>query len=104
MSSSKLIWRKGKIFEISPFGTGFIEEESTGLAFGFDISMMGSTSPRAPNELEGRSVRFTVTEEGKLEQVHLATGLKLRKSPGREAATPLPKVNKSHGDSKIHKS
>jgi len=103
MSNCTLIWREGKLFELSPFGTGFIEEESTGLAFGFHISMIGSGGAQAANELEGQSVRFTLTEEGKVEQVVLPTSSELRKSPGREVGSQSPEGKKSHGDSKVHK-
>jgi hypothetical protein len=94
MSNCKLNWREGKLFELSPFGTGFIEEESTGLAFGFHISMVGTTGRSLPNELEGQCVRFTVTEDGKVEEVEFTTSSESRKSPGRETASQSPEGKK----------
>jgi hypothetical protein len=72
MSNCELIWRKGKLAELSPFGTGFIEEEFTGRAFGFHTSMIGLATSESPDELEGQSVRFQLSEDGKILEIDLA--------------------------------
>jgi hypothetical protein len=103
MSNCKLIWREGKLFEISPFGTGFVEEESTGRAFGFHTSMIGLAGSKPPNELEGRSVRFTVSEDGRIVDVELAMNRESGKPPGKEGTSPASDGKKSHGGSEVHK-
>ena len=63
------------MFEISPWGTGFIDESSTHRALGFHHSMLSnfseSTDVNWSDALEGREV-FFVEEAGKVSAVKLA--------------------------------
>ena len=72
MKITDLIWREGRLFEISPLGTGFVEETSTGRAFGFHASMIGGGCPQPVGDLEGEAVRFTLSEEEKIAEVEIA--------------------------------
>jgi hypothetical protein len=49
-------WYGGILYEVSPFGTGFIEDTKTGRLYGFHKSMLPSSA--ATQRLEGASVRF----------------------------------------------
>jgi hypothetical protein len=67
--------KRGVLFEISPWGTGFIDESSTHRAFGFHHSMLSNFSGPADvnwsDVLEGQEVSF-VEEAGKVSTVQLA--------------------------------
>jgi hypothetical protein len=67
--------KRGVLFEISPWGTGFIDESSTHRAVGFHHSMLSnfreSSHVRWSDMLEGRDVSF-VEEAGKVSAVQLA--------------------------------
>jgi hypothetical protein len=84
MSGCEVIWREGLLFEISPLGTGFVEEKSTGRAFGFHASMIGGACPLPAGDLEGEAVRFTLTEEGKIAEIELLHRRGSARPPGRE--------------------
>lgn len=66
--------KRGILFEISPWGTGFIDESSTHRALGFHHSMLSNFSePINANwtdVLEGREVSF-VEVKGKVSAVRL---------------------------------
>lgn len=62
--------RAGKLLEISPFGTGFIEDMSTGARYGFHISMLPPpVQPANSLDLTGRKVRFNVRHDGTIAEV-----------------------------------
>jgi hypothetical protein len=65
---------RGILFEISPWGTGFIDELSTHRALGFHHSMLSNFGEPIgvnwPNVLEGRGVSFVETA-GKVSAVRL---------------------------------
>jgi hypothetical protein len=62
--------RIGKLSEISPFGTGFIEDVVTEACYGFHISMLFQTvRPDNPTKLEGTLVRFSVAADRVVDKV-----------------------------------
>ena len=61
--------RGGILYEISPFGTGFIKDTQTGRVYGFHKSMLRSTSNLS--QLEGSTVRFQLNSTGTVQWVHL---------------------------------
>jgi hypothetical protein len=67
--------KRGILFEISPWGTGFIDELSTHRALGFHYSMLRNFSEPSgvnwPDALEGREVSF-IEEAGRVSAVKLA--------------------------------
>jgi hypothetical protein len=61
-------WHEGKLVEISPFGTGFIEDVHEGGCYGFQMSMLPEhLQPFDPSSLEGSRVRFVISESGIVE-------------------------------------
>lgn len=62
-------WHGGVLYEISPFGTGFIEDTQTGSIYGFHKSMLRSTSNLS--HLEGSTVKFHLNAIGTVEWVHV---------------------------------
>jgi hypothetical protein len=57
--------RTGKLWELSPLGTGFLEDTATGARYGFHVSMMpGSIAPNDAPRLAGQHVRFEVHSNG----------------------------------------
>ena len=89
LSNGERIWRGGKLSDMSLFGTAFIEEGSTGRAFGFHTSMLDLANSQSPQELEGQPVRFSVSDDGQIVNVELATSRKSRRPPGKEVG-PRP--------------
>jgi hypothetical protein len=69
--------KRGVLFEISPWGTGFIHESATHRALGFHHSMLRSfhkpVDATWPDLLEGRQVSFA-EEAGSVSAVRLAQG------------------------------
>ena len=65
-------WHGGILYEVSPFGTGFIEDSSTGRIYGFHKSML--PSPTELGRLEGAPVRFQLNTTGTVGLVDLVDG------------------------------
>jgi hypothetical protein len=67
--------KQGVLYEISLWGTGFIDESQTHRALAFHHSMLGNFNKPPETEwpqlLEGREVSFVETA-GKVSAVHLA--------------------------------
>lgn len=63
-------WHGGILYEISPLGTGFIEDSSTGRVYGFHQSMLPSAGS-AVALLEGAAVRFQLNPAGAVRIVDL---------------------------------
>jgi hypothetical protein len=62
----------GKLAEMSPFGTGFIEDMSNETCYGFHISMLfENNQPADPTKLEGMQVRFRLGSSQTVESVIL---------------------------------
>ena len=59
----------GVLYEVSPFGTGFIEDTATGRMYGFHKSMLRVVM--AAGELEGAVVRFRLNSLGTVQSVDL---------------------------------
>ena len=62
-------WRGGVLYEISPFGTGFIEDSATGRVYGFHKSML--PLPVNLGRLEGAPVRFQLDTAGTVRTIDL---------------------------------
>jgi len=62
-------WQGGVLYEVSPFGTGFIEDTATGRVYGFHKSMLPSAV--ALGRLEGAAVRFQLNAAGTVGSVDL---------------------------------
>jgi hypothetical protein len=62
-------WQGGILYEVSPFGTGFIEDTATGQVYGFHKSMLQSAA--AAGRLEGAVVRFQLNSAGTVRTVDL---------------------------------
>jgi hypothetical protein len=57
--------RLGKLLELSPLGTGFVQDKATGTRYGFHVSMMpGSVAPSDAPGLDGQDVQFEVHKNG----------------------------------------
>jgi len=62
----------GKLAEVSPFGTGFIEDLSSDTCYGFHISMLFENNrPLDPTKLEGMQVRFSLSDNRTVDSVCL---------------------------------
>jgi hypothetical protein len=64
-----MAWQGGVLYEVSPFGTGFIEDTATGRVYGFHKSMLHSAV--AVGRLEGATVRFQLNSAGTVGSVDL---------------------------------
>jgi hypothetical protein len=62
-------WHGGVLHEISPFGTGFIEDSSNGRVYGFHKSMLPFSIDIG--KLEGALVRFQLNAKGAVGAVDL---------------------------------
>ena len=62
-------WHQGKLYELSPFGTGFVEDATTGRVFGFHRSMLPEVADW--KRLEGAAVRFQLDSNGVIGQLDL---------------------------------
>lgn len=65
-------WRGGVLYEISLFGTGFIEDALTGRVYGFHKSMLAV--PSNLGQLEGAAIRFQLTPAGVVKMIDLIDG------------------------------
>ena len=63
------LWLGGTLHEISPFGTGLIEERSTGRVYGFHRSML--QNPSNVRLVNGAAIRFQLNEAGTVQTVHV---------------------------------
>ncbi len=55
----------GVLVELTPFGTGFIEDKVTSARYGFHISMLNSTNvPKDARKLAGTEVTFKADGSG----------------------------------------
>jgi hypothetical protein len=62
----------GKLAEVSPFGTGFIEDLSSDTCYGFHISMLFENNRLVdPTMLEGMQVRFSLSDSQAVDSVCL---------------------------------
>jgi len=65
-------FHNGKLAEVSPFGTGFIEDLSSHSCYGFHISMLFENNrPLDPTRLEGMQVRFSLSDSQTVDSVCL---------------------------------
>jgi hypothetical protein len=62
-------WQGGILYEVSPFGTGFIEDTATGRIYGFHKSMLQFSV--GLGRLEGAMVRFQLNSAGAVRSVDL---------------------------------
>jgi hypothetical protein len=57
--------KSGILVEVSPFGTGFIEDKVTSARYGFHVSMLRSTNiPKDARVLAGTEVTFKADGSG----------------------------------------
>jgi len=72
MRTSTPNFHNGKLAEVSPFGTGFIEDLGSDTCYGFHISMLFENNrPVDPTKLEGMQVRFSLSDGRTVDSVCL---------------------------------